>query len=311
MWAIPLGSQPVRSADITRKGGNRPRPGEPGRPTSRRSKGLGSATEERGRDRRTSPMDAALSPPRRVRTRSLVSSNVRFPNTRAGGLGRSKDVVSLSTRCGISDPPRPPSDCSMRSGEPRARHGTWQKTGWSAALLARPVADRVSQRLERQPGAPATRRPGDVRCHERADRRGRGWVLWSCVSRSDEVGMRFATALEAAAARGVNVRVIVDGVGARGIERAFLRDTRRKGVDLRVFDPAGIPAMDGVGPTRPPQADGGGRFGGGDRGESGSDASGSRGCSGRAGRDGATRRSASRGLQRSTWPERWTRCGDG
>ncbi len=65
-------------------------------------------------------------------------------------------------------------------------------------------------------------------------------ALESYIFRSDEVGMRFATALKAAAARGVNVRVIVDGVGARGIGRAFLGDARRHGVDIRVFNPPGL-----------------------------------------------------------------------
>ncbi len=64
--------------------------------------------------------------------------------------------------------------------------------------------------------------------------------LESYIFRSDEVGTRFATALKAAAARGVGVRVITDGIGGRGMAHGFVRDLRQHGVDLRVFNRPGL-----------------------------------------------------------------------
>ena len=65
-------------------------------------------------------------------------------------------------------------------------------------------------------------------------------VMESYIFRSDEVGQRFAVALKGAASRGVNVRVIIDGIGGRGATRAFLADLRRNGVDVRVFNRPGL-----------------------------------------------------------------------
>lgn len=65
-------------------------------------------------------------------------------------------------------------------------------------------------------------------------------ALESYILRSDEVGLRFADALTTAASRGVQVRVITDWVGTRGTTRRFLTAMRRRGVDLRIFNPPGF-----------------------------------------------------------------------
>ena len=64
--------------------------------------------------------------------------------------------------------------------------------------------------------------------------------LESYILRSDEVGERFAAALKAAAERGVAVRLITDAIGGRGASRAFLKDLRQHGVDVRVFNRPGF-----------------------------------------------------------------------
>jgi cardiolipin synthase A/B len=64
--------------------------------------------------------------------------------------------------------------------------------------------------------------------------------LESYIVRSDEVGERFATALIAAAARGVEVRLLCDWVGIRGLSRRFIPRLRAAKVDVRVFSPIGF-----------------------------------------------------------------------
>jgi cardiolipin synthase len=63
---------------------------------------------------------------------------------------------------------------------------------------------------------------------------------------SDSVGERFATALLAAAARGVKVRVIADWAGSRETTRAFWRKLRDGGVDVRIFNKPGLRAWLGL-----------------------------------------------------------------
>ena len=65
-------------------------------------------------------------------------------------------------------------------------------------------------------------------------------ALESYIFRSDDVGHRFAERLLAAAGRGVNVRLLLDWIGARGTSRAFLRQLRRGGIDVQVFSPPGL-----------------------------------------------------------------------
>jgi cardiolipin synthase len=62
----------------------------------------------------------------------------------------------------------------------------------------------------------------------------------SYILKSDAVGQRFAEALTRAAQRGVRTQLIADWIGMRGISSAYLRDLRRHGVDLRVFNPFGF-----------------------------------------------------------------------
>jgi cardiolipin synthase len=60
------------------------------------------------------------------------------------------------------------------------------------------------------------------------------------IFRDDEVGRQFATALEAAAARGVAVRLLVDWIGRMGTPRSFFGRMRSNGVDVRLFNPPGF-----------------------------------------------------------------------
>lgn len=72
--------------------------------------------------------------------------------------------------------------------------------------------------------------------------------LESYIVRSDEVGERFATALIAAAARGVQVRLLCDWIGMRGISRKFIPRLRAASVDVRIFSPVGFHRWLGVVP---------------------------------------------------------------
>ena len=73
-------------------------------------------------------------------------------------------------------------------------------------------------------------------------------ALESYIFRSDEVGERFAAALAAAAARGVNVRLIRDWIGGRGTSRKFLRQLQQSGVEIAVFNPIGLRRWLGIVP---------------------------------------------------------------
>ena len=73
-------------------------------------------------------------------------------------------------------------------------------------------------------------------------------ALESYIFRSDEVGERFADALAAAAARGVNVRLIRDWIGGRGTSRKFLRQLQQSGVEIAVFNPIGLRRWLGIVP---------------------------------------------------------------
>ena len=71
-------------------------------------------------------------------------------------------------------------------------------------------------------------------------------ALESYILRSDEVGHRFADALMGAAARGVHVRVLMDGIGGRGTSRKFIGNLRKAKVELRVFNRPGWRAWLGM-----------------------------------------------------------------
>ena len=73
-------------------------------------------------------------------------------------------------------------------------------------------------------------------------------VLESYILRSDETGQRFATALVDAVTRGVNVRLLTDWIGMRGIRSSFVSNLRRAGVELRVFNTPGLRAWLGLVP---------------------------------------------------------------
>jgi cardiolipin synthase len=60
------------------------------------------------------------------------------------------------------------------------------------------------------------------------------------ILKSDSVGMRFAVALSRAAKRGVEVRLLADWFGMRGIKSSYLRNLRRRGVHVRVFNSLGF-----------------------------------------------------------------------
>ncbi len=72
--------------------------------------------------------------------------------------------------------------------------------------------------------------------------------LESYIFRSDDVGRRFAEALTSAAKRGVAVRLLLDSIGARGTSWRFIKDIRRAGVDVAVFNPFGFRRWLGVVP---------------------------------------------------------------
>ena len=60
------------------------------------------------------------------------------------------------------------------------------------------------------------------------------------IFRDDEVGQQFARALVAAAERNVPVRLLVDWIGRMGTPRSFFSELRRRGVDVRMFNPPGF-----------------------------------------------------------------------
>jgi cardiolipin synthase len=64
--------------------------------------------------------------------------------------------------------------------------------------------------------------------------------LESYIFRSDEVGQRVGRALTAAAARGVQVRLLYDWIGSRGTKRAFIRELEQAGIAVAVFNPPGF-----------------------------------------------------------------------
>jgi len=65
-------------------------------------------------------------------------------------------------------------------------------------------------------------------------------VLESYILRSDDIGHRFAAALTSAVARGVQVRLLTDWIGMRGIKSSFVSALRTSGVDVRVFNRPGF-----------------------------------------------------------------------
>ena len=71
-------------------------------------------------------------------------------------------------------------------------------------------------------------------------------VLEAYILRSDEVGNRIAAALLAAAARGVEVRLLSDWIGMRGISSSFVAALKKGGVDHRVFNPPGLRFLFGL-----------------------------------------------------------------
>jgi cardiolipin synthase len=73
-------------------------------------------------------------------------------------------------------------------------------------------------------------------------------ALESYIFRSDDVGDRFAEALVAAVARGVNVRLLLDWIGARGTSRKFIRHIRASGIEVSVFNPPGFRVWMGLVP---------------------------------------------------------------
>jgi cardiolipin synthase len=60
------------------------------------------------------------------------------------------------------------------------------------------------------------------------------------IWRPDEVGERFRTALTQAAARGVKVRVLVDGVGSASLPDGYWQELEKAGGHARVFNPLSL-----------------------------------------------------------------------
>jgi cardiolipin synthase len=67
-------------------------------------------------------------------------------------------------------------------------------------------------------------------------------VLEAYILRSDETGQRIADVLLAAAARGVQIRLLTDWIGMRGIRGSYLAALVKGGVVHRVFNPPGLRA---------------------------------------------------------------------
>lgn len=63
---------------------------------------------------------------------------------------------------------------------------------------------------------------------------------------SDKTGQRFGDAFVRAARRGVQVRVMADWVGSRGVTRQFWRSLRDERVETRIFNPPGLHRWLGV-----------------------------------------------------------------
>jgi cardiolipin synthase A/B len=71
-------------------------------------------------------------------------------------------------------------------------------------------------------------------------------ALEAYIFRSDEVGQRIGAALMSAATRGVQVRLLTDWIGMRGIRSSFLATLKKSGVEHRVFSPPGFRAWLGL-----------------------------------------------------------------
>ena len=71
-------------------------------------------------------------------------------------------------------------------------------------------------------------------------------ALEAYIFRSDEVGQRIGGALVTAAQRGVEVRLLTDWIGMRGIKSSFLGMLKKAGVEHRVFSPPGFRAWLGL-----------------------------------------------------------------
>jgi cardiolipin synthase len=61
--------------------------------------------------------------------------------------------------------------------------------------------------------------------------------LETYILRADETGLRFLRTLETAARRGVDVRLLFDALGSRGLDRDVLWPLRRAGAQLAEFNP--------------------------------------------------------------------------
>ncbi|HEV2609825.1 MAG TPA: cardiolipin synthase [Noviherbaspirillum sp.] len=71
----------------------------------------------------------------------------------------------------------------------------------------------------------------------------RSVTLLSYIFDNDEVGMMFLQALQRAMQRGVQVRVLIDGVGARYTRPDMIRELRRAGVRAEAFLPTRVPRL--------------------------------------------------------------------
>ena len=69
----------------------------------------------------------------------------------------------------------------------------------------------------------------------------RGIALATYIFDTDRIGRRFAERLRAASERGVEVRVLIDGIGARYSRRSMLAHLRRLGVRSAAFLPVHLP----------------------------------------------------------------------
>lgn len=61
--------------------------------------------------------------------------------------------------------------------------------------------------------------------------------LESYIFKEDQIGSKIVSALEAAARRGVKVRVLIDGIGSSEVSDAWFEKIRVAGISVRVFSP--------------------------------------------------------------------------
>jgi cardiolipin synthase len=136
--------------------------------------------------------------------------------------------------CALPRDPKPSSEILQRLLPPESKHLTALAT----------FVDQITQKTLLPGNQIISLQNGDETYPEmlRAiDEAKRSISLCSFIFNADRIGNRFLEALVRAKARGVEVRVIIDAVGARYSLRSMVRACRRKGVPVAAFLPTYVP----------------------------------------------------------------------